>query len=131
MASPDGTGAYRGARYTRTWFTTLTAIPLLCGAYFAVLGGSAAWVVLVVLAVVIAVAIWLVPLSVVSAEGVRLVLGRERVAWPDVAAVLDPRTGDEEARVELVGGRVLALPGVPPGAVPALRRLQTAGHPGH
>ena len=123
MASPDGTGAYRGARYTRTWFTTLTGIPLLCGIYFAVLGGSDAWVVLAVLAVVIAAAIWSVPLSVVSPQGVRLVLARETVAWSDVAAVLDPRTGDEEARIELVGGHVMALPGVPPRAVPALRRL--------
>jgi hypothetical protein len=126
MASSDGTGAYRGARYTRTWFTLLAEVPVLSGIYFAVLLGSDAWVVLAPIAVVIAAALWLVPLSVVSTDGVRLVLGRETVAWRDIAAVLDPRTGDEEARVELAGGRVLALPGVPPEAVPDLRRLWNA-----
>jgi hypothetical protein len=126
MTSPDGSGPYWGARYTRTWFTTLAELPLLCGIFFAVLGGSDAWIVLAPLAVVIAAALWAVPLSVVSTGGIRLVLQRETVAWPAVAAVLDPRAGDEEVRVELVDGRVIAVPGVPPRAVPALRRLHAA-----
>jgi hypothetical protein len=126
MASPDGSGPYWGARYTRTWFTTLAGLPLLAGIFFAVLGGSDAWIVLVPLAVVIVAGIWLVPLSVVSAGGIRLVLGREVVAWSDVAVVLDPRAGDEEVRIELADGRITAVPGVPPRAVPALRNLHAA-----
>jgi hypothetical protein len=126
MTSPDGTGPYWGARYTRTWFTTLAGLPLLAGIFFAVLGGSDAWIVLAPLALVIAALIWSVPLSVVSASGIRLVLQRQVVAWPRVAAILDPRAGDEEVRMELVDGRVIAVPGVPPSAVPALRRLHAA-----
>ncbi len=126
MASVDGSGPYWGARYTRTWFTTLAGIPLLSGIFFAVLGGSDAWIVLAGLAVVITLVLWLVPLSVVSSGGIRLVLQREVVAWADVASVLDPRVGDEEVRIELVDGHVLAVPGVPPRAVPALRRLHGA-----
>jgi hypothetical protein len=126
MASPDGTGPYWGARYTRTWFTTLAGLPLLCAIFFAVLGGSDAWIVLVPLGVVIVAVIWSVPLSVVSTGGIRLVLRREVVAWPDVAAVLDPRTGDEEVRIELVDGRVRAVPGVPPRITAALRSLHNA-----
>jgi hypothetical protein len=125
VAAPDGTGPYWGARYTRTWFTTLAGLPLLAGIFFAVLGGSDAWIVLAPLALVIAAVIWLVPLSVVSTAGIRLVLQRQVVAWSDVAAVLDPRAGDEEVRVELVDGRITAVPGVPPRAAPALRRLHT------
>lgn len=122
----NGLGPYRGARYTRTWFTTLAGVPLLCGIFFSVLGGSSAWIVLSVLTVVITAILWLVPLSVVSSEGIRLVLGRETVAWSEVASVLDPRVGDEEVRIELVSGRIRAVPGVPPHAVPALRRLLRA-----
>ena len=126
MASLDGTGSYWGARYTRTWFTTLAGLPLLAGIFFAVLGGSDAWVVLAPLAVVIVAVLWLVPLSVVSTGGIRLVLQREVVAWSDIAAVLDPRAGDEELRIELVDGRIIAVPGVPPRAVPAFRSLHAA-----
>jgi hypothetical protein len=122
----DGLGPYWGARYTRTWFTTLAGIPLLCGIFFAILGGSSAWIVLAVLTVVIVAAIWSVPLTVVSSRGIRFVLQRELVAWSDVASVLDPRTGDEEVRIAMADGRVRAVPGVPPGTVPALRRLLSA-----
>lgn len=112
-----------GARYTRSWITMLVAIPLLSGIYFSVLGGTSAWIALVPLTVVIVGALWSVPLSIASPEGIRVVLRAEVVPWTLVASVLDPRPGDEEVRMELTNGRILAVPGAPPSAVPTLRRL--------
>jgi hypothetical protein len=124
----DGLGWYRGARYSRTWFTTLAGLPLLCTVAFSFLLGSPAWTVLVPLTVVVVATLWLVPQSIVTASHVRLVLRRETIPWSAVRTVLDPRPGDEEARIELTTGRVLTVPGVSCAAVPALRRtLQAAG----
>lgn len=114
-----------GARYTRSWITMLVAIPLLSGIYVSVLGGTSAWIALVPLTAVVIVALWLVPLSTVSAEGIRLVLRAEVVPWSRVASVLDPRPGDEQVRLELTNGRILSVPGAPPSAVPTLRRLRS------
>ena len=116
-------GAYRGATYTRTWFSVLAGLPPLVGAYFSILGGTSAWLVLVPLAAVVVGVLWLVPQSVVSESGIRWVLRRESVPWSGIARVLDPRPGDEEARVELADGRVRAVSGVPPRHVPDLRAL--------
>lgn len=121
-----GLGAFRGARYSRTWFTTLAALPLLAGSYFSVLGGTRAWTVLLALLLVAVVVIWAVPLAVVGTEGVRLVLTGRSVVWRDVAAVLEPRPGDESVRLELTDGRVLRVPGVPPRAASALRAVHAA-----
>ncbi len=122
----SGTGWYRGGRYTRTWFTTLAGLPVLSGVFFSVLGGTRAWIVLVPLLVVIVVVIWAVPLAVVDAGGIRLVMGRRSVRWSDVASVLEPAPGDESVQLELTDGRVLRVPGVPPGAAPALRAVHRA-----
>ncbi|MDT7711124.1 MAG: hypothetical protein QOG20_6731 [Pseudonocardiales bacterium] len=119
-------GPFWGARYTRTWVTTLAELPVLSGIYFSILGGTTAWVVLVPLAVVIAAVLWLVPLSVVTTEGIRLVLERRVVPWWYIASVLEPRPGDEEVRLELRDGRILRVPGVPPRTVPELRALHAA-----
>lgn len=122
----SGLGPYWGARYTRTWFTTLAGLPVLCGIYFSVLGGTRAWVVLVPLLVVVVAAIWAVPLAVVGTGGIRLVPARRVVAWTDVASVLEPEPGDEAVRLELVDGRILRVPGVSPSAAPALRCVHAA-----
>lgn len=103
-------------------------VPLLSGTYFSILGGTSAWIVLVPLTVVIVGILWAVPLSIVSAEGIRFVLRGEIVPWSHVASVLDPRPGDEEARMELTDGRIVTVPGVPPIAVPTLRRLRTENY---
>lgn len=116
---------YWGARYTRSWFTLLAGMPLLFGIYVSILDGTSGWLLLAPLTVVIIGALWLIPLAVVSAEGVRMVLRGTTVPWSGVAAVLDPRPGDEVVRLELTDGRVVRVPGVPPAAVPALRARHT------
>lgn len=112
---------YWGARYSRTWITTLAAVPLLSGVYFSVLGGTGAWVVLVPLTAVVVAATWLVPQAVVGERGVRLVLRRRFVRWPEIETVLDPEPGDEDLRVTVRGGGVLRLDGVPPRAAGEIR----------
>ena len=121
-----GLGPFWGARYSRSWITMLVGVPLLSGIYFSILGGTSAWILLVPLTAVIVGSLWAVPLSIVSAEGIRLVLRGDVVPWSQVASVLDPRPGDEEVRIELTNGRILTVPGVPPNAAAALRRLRTA-----
>jgi hypothetical protein len=125
----QGTGWYRGAVYSRTWLTTLIGIPLLGAIGLTVVAGTGEWVVLVPLTLLVGGALWLTPLSVITPEGIRLVLQGTFVPWAAVEWVLDPRPGDEEARVELTGGSILVLPGVPPGAVPTLRSLLARGRP--
>jgi hypothetical protein len=115
-----------GARYSRTWFTTLAALPLLSGVYFSVLGGTRAWIVLAPLTVVVVAVIWLVPQAVVGHRGVRLVLRGQLVRWSEIETVLDPSPGDEDLRVEVADGRVLQLNGVPPSAAEEVRALHRA-----
>ena len=127
MTSRKGTGSdiFWGARYTRSWFTLLAGMPLLFGIYVSILDGTSGWLLLAPLTVVIIGALWLIPLAVVSDEGIRMVLRGTTVPWSGVAAVLDPRLGDEVVRLELTDGRVVRVPGVRPGAVPALRARHT------
>jgi hypothetical protein len=115
-----------GARYSRTWFTTLAALPLLIGVCFSVLGGTRAWIVLAPLTVVVVAVIWLVPQAVVGDRGVRLVLRGQLVRWPEIETVLDPGSGDQDLRVEMADGRVLRLDGVPPSAAEEVRALHMA-----
>ncbi len=115
-----------GARYSRTWFTTLAALPLLIGVYFSVLGGTRAWIVLAPLTVVVVGLIWLVPQAVVGDRGVRLVLRGRLVRWSEIETVLDPGPGDKDLLVEMAGGRVLRLDGVPPSAAEEVRALHRA-----
>jgi hypothetical protein len=127
MSGSDlGLGPYWGAHYSRSWFTTLAGMPLLAGIYFSVIVGTRTWVVLVLLLVVLLAVVWLVPLAVVGHAGVRLVPARRLVQWTEVASVLEPGADDEAVRLELTGGRVLPVPGVPPSAAPALRSLHAA-----
>jgi len=122
---PDrAAGWYWGARYTRTWLTTLAGLPLASLIAFSVLEGTPAWLVLLPLTVLIIGAVWLVPLAIVTTEGIELVLRGRVVAWSDVAAVLDPRPGDQQVRVELTDGHILTVSGVAPAAAPALRALR-------
>ena len=115
-----------GARYTRTWFTTLAGLPLFLGVCFSVLQGTRAWIVLVPLTVVVVAAIWLVPQAVVDDRGVRLVLRGRLVRWSEIEAVLDPGPGDEDLLAEVADGRLLRLDGVPPGAAERVRALHRA-----
>lgn len=124
--SRTGLGPFWGARYSRSWVTMLAGVPLLSGIYFSILGGTSAWIVLVPLTAVIVGIVWLVPQSIVSAEGIRFVLHGEVIPWSQVASIRDPRPGDEEVRMELVNGRIRRVPGVPAGMAPALRELHTA-----
>jgi hypothetical protein len=119
-----------GARYSRTWFTTLAALPLLSGIFFSVLGGTRAWIVLLPLTVLVVGLIWLVPQAVVGDAGVRLVLRGRLVRWSDIETVLDPGPGDEDLRVEVAGRRVLRLDGVPPSAAADIRALHAAHRDG-
>lgn len=115
-----------GARYSRTWFTTLTALPLLIGVCFSVLSGTRAWLVLVPLTVVVVGLIWLVPQASVGDQGIRLVLRGQLVRWSEIETVLDPAPGDENLRVEVAEGRVIRLDGVPPSAAADVRALHAA-----
>jgi hypothetical protein len=124
--SDGGLGLYWGARYTRSWFTTLAGMPLLSGIYFSVIEGTGTWVVLVSLLVVVVAVLWLVPLAAVGLTGIRLVSARRLVHWTEVASVLEPGADDEAVRLELTGGRVMRVPGVPPSAARALRSLHAA-----
>ncbi|WP_127782248.1 hypothetical protein [Rhodococcus sp. X156] len=114
-------GRFRGARYARTWLTMLFGMTMAWLVMFTIASHSIAWVVLVPLAALGIAAIWLVPLTVVTPDGLRLVMRRIFVPWWEVRWVLDPRPGDEQARIELRDGSVFSLPGVPPQAVPGLR----------
>ncbi len=119
----QGLGSYRGATYSRTWLTMLTGMTLAWLVMFSIAGGNLVWVALIPVTVAVLGALWLVPLTVITTEGIRLVFKRVVVSWSDVEWVLDPRPGDEEARLQLTDGHVLTVPGVPPRAVPALRVL--------
>jgi hypothetical protein len=124
--SRRGLGPFWGARYSRSWITMLAGVPLLSGIYFSILGGSSAWILLVPLTAVIVGIVWLVPQSIVSAKGIRLVLHGDVIPWSEVAAIRDPRPGDEEVRMDMVNGRIRRVPGVPAGMAPALREPHTA-----
>lgn len=119
----QGLGRYRGATYSRTWLTVLAGMTLAWLFMFSIAGGNSGWIALIPVTVVVIGALWLVPLTVVTTGGVRLVFKRVVVPWSDVEWVLDPRAGDEEARLQLTDGHVLTVPGVSPRAVPALRVL--------
>lgn len=119
----QGVGWYRGARYSRTWLTMLIGMWLAWLVMFSIAGGSAAWIAVIPLTVLIMGALWVVPLTIVTTEGIRLVFQRIVVPWSQVQWVLDPRLGDQEARVQLSDDHTLTLPGVSPRSVPALRVL--------
>ena len=80
----------------------MTAVPLAFTIVFSLLGHISEWV--VPIAVVITVVLWVVPLSI-------------------LAAVRHPRAGDQEARIGLVDGHAMGVPGTNPAAVPTLRSL--------
>lgn len=124
--SPRALGTFWGARYSRSWITMLAGVPLLSGIYFSILGGTSAWIVLAPLTLVIVGILWLVPQSIVSTHGIRFVLRGDAVPWSRVDSILEPRPGDEEVRMELVDGRIVRVPGVPPDLAPALRELHVA-----
>ncbi|MBO4236151.1 hypothetical protein [Pseudonocardia alni] len=115
---------YWGARYTRSWLTMLVGTPLSVGIYLQVLQNTSAWAVLAPLTVVIIGPRWLVPPAVVSDKGIRLVLPGTVVPWGRVAAVLDPRAGDEVVRLKLTEGRTVRVPGVPPATASYLRAVR-------
>lgn len=118
-------GRYRGAIYSRTWLTMLTGMTLAWLFLFSIAAGDTVWIALIPVTVAVIAPLWLVPLSVVSTEGIRLVLKGIWIPWSGVDSICDPRPGDEEVRLILVDAHSIVLPGVPPSAVPGLRGLLT------
>lgn len=117
-------GPYRGGTYTRAYLTmfwligaTALGLQLWVGARWTALA------VLVILAAMGTTVLVGTAQTVLSPEGVRLVLLRRWVPWSDVAEVLDPRPGDAELRLCLRDGTVLTAKGVPPSVGPALRTV--------
>lgn len=116
-------GRYRGAVYSRTWLTMLTGMTLAWFFFFSFAAGNTVWIALIPVTVAVIGPLWLVPLSVVSTEGIRLVLKRIWIPWSEVDSICDPRPGDEEVRLILIDAHSLTVPGVAPRAVPSLRAL--------
>jgi len=106
--------AYRGGTYTRGylimfWLMAVAALGLG-------LWSGAAYVALAILGVVGAMGVVVLAStaqSVLSPQGVRLVLRRRWIPWSDVAEVLDPRPGDTELRVRTHDGSALTVKGAP------------------
>lgn len=121
-------GWYRGARYTRTWLTMLAGMTLAWFIFFSLASGNSAWMVLIPVAVAVIAPLWLVPLSVIGADGIQLVLKRRWIPWSQVDSVSDPRPGDEEVRLILIDAHSVILPGVTPHAAPALRAFLAQRH---
>ena len=117
-------GAYRGGTYTRaylTMFWLMGAVAL--GLELEVRGRWPALVVLVIVAAMGTTVLVGTAQSVLSPDGLRLVLLRQWVPWSDVADVLEPEPGETELRLRLTDGTVLTAKGVPPSLGPAVRTL--------
>lgn len=114
--SDDVLGAYRGGTYTRSYLVMFWLMGVSGVGLDAVLRSH--WTIggVVVLGVVGAMGVVVlvgVAQSVLSREGVQLVLRRRTVAWVDVAEVLEPEAGDTELRLRTWDGTVVTAKGVP------------------
>lgn len=121
-------GAYRGGRYTRAYmlmFWLMAAAAL--GIDLVSRGDVVLLVVLAVLAAIGAVVIVGVAQSVLTPDGLRLVLLRRWVPWTRVAAVVAPEPGDTELRLALRDGTLVTAKGVPPSVGPQVARLLPRG----
>jgi hypothetical protein len=122
VSEADVFGPYRGGTYTRAY---LTMFWLLGAAAIALeLWAHGRWGAIVVLVVVTAMGATVLvgtAQSVLSPQGLRLVLLRRWVPWTEVAEVLAPEPGDSELRLRLADGTVLTAKGVPASVGPALR----------
>lgn len=121
-------GAYRGGRYTRAymlmfWLMAAAALGLDLGSNGDVVG----LVVLGVITAIGAVVIVGVAQSVLSPEGLRLVLLRRWVPWTQVARVVEPEPGDTELRLALRDDTLVTAKGVPPSVGPQVARLLRGG----
>ena len=117
-------GPYRGGTYTRAYLTMFWLLG--AAAIVLELWARGRWVAIFVLVVVAAMGTTVLvgtAQSVLSPDGLRLVLQRRWVPWTDVAEVLTPELGDTELRLRLTDGTVLTAKGVPPSAGPAVRRI--------
>lgn len=127
MSAPEPNpvlGSYRGGRYTRAYalmFWLLAAAALVLEQV--VRGSTVAAVIIAVVAAIGAVVIHSVAQSVLTADGLRLVLLRQWVPWTTVARVVAPEAGDTEVRLELHDGTLLTARGVPVDRGPAVARL--------
>ena len=117
-------GPHRGGTYTRAYLTMFWLLGVAAVALE--LWARGRWGAITVLVVVAAMGTTVLvgtAQSVLSADGLRLVLQRRWVPWTDVAEVLTPELGDTELRLRLTDGTVLTAKGVPPSAGPAVRRI--------
>lgn len=124
MSEQEVFGPYRGGTYTRAYLTMFWLMGAV--ALGLELWARGRWAVLVVLVVVAAMGTVVVvgtAQSVLSPEGLRLVLLRQWVPWSEVAEVFDPQPGETELRLCLTDGTVLTAKGVPPSVGPAVRTV--------
>lgn len=124
MSEQEVFGPYRGGTYTRAYLTMFWLMGAV--ALGLELWARGRWAVLLVLVVVAAMGTVVVvgtAQSVLSPEGLRLVLLRQWVPWSEVAQVCEPRAGETELRLCLRDGTVLTAKGVPPSVGPAVRTV--------
>jgi len=129
VTSPDDDGstaygAYRGGTYTRAYLTMFWLMGMVALALQAWARGNIT--VLVVLVVVGAMGVVVLvgtAQSVLTPDGLRLVLLRQWVPWSDVADVLAPEPGDSELRLRTRDGTVITAKGVPPDVGAAVRAV--------
>jgi len=58
-------------------------------------------------------AVWLIPQTIVSTTGLRLVWRFRFIPWSQVARVYGSGPGDPDLRIGLVDGKQLSVPGLP------------------
>ncbi len=74
-------------------------------------------------------AFWLVPQTIVSTTGIRLVWRFRFIPWSDVARIYGSGPGDPNLLIGLANGKRLSVPGLPPDRLPGILILarQLAG----
>lgn len=114
--SDDALGAYRGGTYTRSYLVMFWLMGVVGVGLDAVLRSHWSVAGVVVLGVVGLMGVVLlvgVAQSVLTRDGLRLVLTRRTLRWVDVAEVLEPEAGDTEVRLRTWDGTVVTAKGVP------------------
>lgn len=120
LAVSKALGRYRGP-----WFVVWPATAMAAGWIFlavARLSRQVGWESVILLAfwMVFLAAVWLVPQTIVSIAGVRLVWRRRFVPWEEVERIYAAGPGDPNILVGLRAGRALSLPGVKHDRLPGI-----------
>jgi len=76
-------------------------------------------------------AVWLVPQTIISTAGVRLIWRRRFVPWNEIERIYPAGPGDPNILVGLRGGKALSLPGVKQNRLPGILILARMHGPGH